>query len=140
MKTFALLSDESRLFHLGEYQERKKLLKQLSFVKNQLGKIESTYLSLVLSGKEKLDRRVASANRVFTIWKESEHLLIAGFRAETIDVSPFIKECREGLGMSQAEVASILGVSAKTYSNYEKGRTMIGTEVFLMLTRLLSSD
>lgn len=52
MKTFALLSDESRLFHLGEYQERKKLFKRFSFVKSQLSKIESTYLSLVLSGKK----------------------------------------------------------------------------------------
>lgn len=136
MKTYSLLSDESRLWHLAEYQERKKLLGQLSFVKSQLSDGEDAYLSLILSGREKLDHRVAGGNRLFEVWKEAEELLIDEFRTEVIDIPSFLKRCRERLGMSKAEISAIIGISAKTFSNYENGKTQINAEHFSLLMML----
>ena len=130
---YSLLSDESRLWHLDEYQERKKMLKQLNYVKSQLNDEENAYLSLILSGKEKLDHRVTGGDGLFQAWKELEEFLITEFRSEVIDVPSFIKECRERLGMSKSEIAALVGISSKTYSNYEAGRVRIPAKVFLVL-------
>lgn len=138
MKTYSLLSDESRLWHLAEYQERKKLLGQLSFVKSQLNYEEEAYLSLLLTGRSKLDHRVMEGDTLFDVWKESEELLIAKFRAETVDISTLLKKSRERLGMSITEITTIIGVSIKTYSNYEKRKTNISAEIFLKMMLLAS--
>lgn len=137
IKYFASLSDESRLRHLGEYQERKGLLRQSNFVKSQLNDDEEAYLSLILSGEEKLDHRVAAGDRLFYVWKESEEFLIAEFRtASMVDIPSLIKGFRESLGMSKTEIAAIVGVSAKAYSNYELGTSKISAEVYLRIKHL----
>ena len=140
MKMYSLLSDESRLWHLAEYQERKKLLGQLNLIKSQLSDEEDAYLSLILSGKEKLDHRAVGGDRLFEVWKEAEELLISEFRAGSIDIPSFLKRCRESLGMSKAEISVIIGVSAKAYSNYESGRTRITAKDFWVLVCLASGS
>lgn len=80
MKMYSLLSDESRLWHLGEYQERKELLTQLSFIKSQLIDEEVACLALILFGKKKLDHRNPINDRLFDVWKELETLLISILR------------------------------------------------------------
>ena len=141
MKMYSLLSDESRLWHLAEYQERKKLLGQLSLIRSQLSDDEEAYLSLVLSGKEKLDHRVAAGDRLFAIWKDAEELLIDEFRTKTIDIPSLLKQSRERLGLSKAEISIILGVSTKAYSYYENGRSGIrGSLLWLVLSLLCDSN
>lgn len=140
MKMYSLLSDESRLWHLAEYQERKKLLGQLSFVKSQLNDEEEAYLSLILSWKEKLDHRVAAGDRVFAIWKDAEELLIDEFRTKTIDIPSLLKRSRERLGMSKTEIAAIIGISPKVYSNYEKGGTNNCLALFSLIILLCGID
>lgn len=137
IKAFASFSCEPRLWCLDEYRERKKLLKQLDFVKSQLGDEEAAYLSLILSGKEKLDHRVPAGDSLFTVWKESEKLLIAEFRAVPIDALSSLKKHRERMNMSKSEIASIVGVSVKTYSSYENGISKIPFIVGLLLMGLV---
>lgn len=47
-----------------------------------------------------------------------------------------IKSLREQVGLSQIEVATFLGVTRITYSNYEKGKTIPGFDVMQQIARL----
>ena len=97
-------------------------------------------MPLLLSGKEKLDHSVTAGDRFFVIWKESEERLISMFRDDVMDIHLFIKECRFRLGFSKNEIATLIGVSSRAYSNYENGRTRIAAEDLLRLIVLSGYD
>lgn len=124
------------LWHLGEYQERKELLTQLSFIKSQLIDEEVACLALILFGKKKLDHRNPINDRLFDVWKELETLLISIFKTEAPDVPNVLKRGRLKMGMSKNEIAAIIGVSPRAYSNYENGRRSIDAYSFALLMTL----
>ena len=51
-----------------------------------------------------------------------------------------LRELRREKGLSQAEVAAILGVDRRTYSSYETGVNSINAQTLIKLSRIYSAS
>lgn len=49
-----------------------------------------------------------------------------------------LRQLRDSRGLSQAQIAKLLGIAAQTYSTYETGRTDINTDQLIALAKFYS--
>lgn len=52
-------------------------------------------------------------------------------------IGKMLRERRESLGLSQADIATRIGTSQQNYQKFETGKTLIGLEYLLVLPQIL---
>lgn len=57
-----------------------------------------------------------------------------------VDIGKHIREQRERLGLTQSQVAKIIGFQPTTISNYESGRTIPTVDIVDKLSNVLTFD
>lgn len=65
-------------------------------------------------------------------------MIVAYPLGEVIQLAHYqrIKDCREDKDLKQKEVAAILGIDQRVYSNYETGRRKIPVDLLIKLAKL----
>ena len=62
--------------------------------------------------------------------------MLCYLRGDTVNYTDRIRELREDSDKTQREIAQLLNVGQKTYSDYELGKTRIPVESLIVLAKL----